>query len=93
MDAMVHILDCHIEEKCETFMLEGAFTGEVSSMVFDNILLFVRRAYAYRSLPPSGSLDTLPMFFEPTDDCIYPLRMENLLSLRHEFAHLLTCSM
>ncbi|CAF0938808.1 unnamed protein product [Adineta steineri] len=97
IEAIVYILKYHIEKQLKVFTLvefsfhQGFHFRETSCLDCNEILLLIRRAYGYRLLEHSNILDEIPMFFEPIDDNLYPLSMDNLVSLYDDFVKLLNC--
>ncbi|CAF1252037.1 unnamed protein product [Rotaria sordida] len=97
IEAIVYILKYHIDKQMKSFTLEqfnfnqSFYFHETSYLISNDILSFVRRAYAYRSIEQFNTVDEILMLFEPTDDNINPLLIDNLVSLHDEFVKLLNC--
>jgi hypothetical protein len=69
--------------------MNSIFIDETSYLISNDILLFIRRAYAYRLLEHLNVSDEILMFFEPMDDSLYPLSMDKLVLIYDEFVKLL----
>ncbi|CAF2814919.1 unnamed protein product [Rotaria sp. Silwood2] len=97
IEAIVYILKYHIDKQMKSFTLEqfnfnqSFYFRETSHLISNDILSFVRRAYTYRSIEHINASDEILMFFEPIDDSINPLLIDNLVSLHDEFVKLLNC--
>ncbi|CAF3368061.1 unnamed protein product [Rotaria sp. Silwood1] len=97
IEAIVYILKYHIDKQMKSFTLEqfnfnqSFYFRETSYLISNDVLSFVRRAYTYRSIEHFNTSDDILTFFEPIDDPINPLLIDNLVALHNEFVKLLNC--
>ncbi|UJR28198.1 hypothetical protein I4U23_009449 [Adineta vaga] len=97
IEAIVHILTFHIENQLKTFTIEEfkypdqLHFGETSNLNLTEILSYIRRAYAYQLSEHLNIFDETPIFFQPMDDKLYPLSLDNLVLVHDDFVKLLNC--
>lgn len=89
IEEIVFMLKYHIDKQLKYFTLEEfdcliSFSG-------NDILSIIRRAYAYRLLEHPNIFNENSISMEITDEEIYPLSIEKLVSLHDEFMKLLNC--
>ncbi|CAF0963709.1 unnamed protein product [Adineta ricciae] len=92
--AIVYILKYHIENQFETFTLQLPSLydfGELFDLNLNEVLLYIRRAYACRLAEHLNLSDEVLMIFQPMDEKIYPLSMDILVMIYGEFVKLLSC--
>ncbi|CAF3689802.1 unnamed protein product [Rotaria socialis] len=97
IEAIVTILKYHIDKQLKFFTLEQFnfnqtfYFSETVSFISNDILSFIRRAYAYQSIENINKAEEVLIVFDPIDDDIYPLLKDNLVPLHNEFVKLLNC--
>ncbi|CAF0777523.1 unnamed protein product [Adineta ricciae] len=92
--AIIYILKYHIENQFERFTLQFPSLydfGELFDLNLNEVLLYIRRAYACRLAEHLNVSDEVLMIFQPTDEKIYPLSMDILVMIYGEFVKLLSC--